>query len=220
MTDVLTKLGQEYERGGGKAVRFSFAASSTLARQLEAGAPAHIFVSADNDWMDYVANRGVIDIASRGVLIGNRLVLVAPTTSKVQLHIARGMDLGGALGARGRLAMADPESVPAGRYGRTALMSLGLWNQVADRLIRAENVRSALTFVARGEAPLAIVYRSDATVEPNVRTVDTFPTNAHAPIVYPIALTRTPNPDARAFFDYLLARERRPVFLKFGFVEP
>ena len=220
MTDVLVKLGHEYEAGTGKAVRFSFAASSTLARQLEAGAPAHMFVAADNDWMDYAANHGVIDVASRRVLIGNRLVLVAPKQSRVRLRIARGMNLVDALGARGRLAMADPESVPAGRYGRTALMSLGVWNQVADRLIRAENVRSALTFVARGEAPLAIVYQSDASVQPDVRVVGMFPANTHTPIVYPIALTRTRSADARAFRDFLLAPERRPTFLKYGFVAP
>ncbi len=220
MTDVLTRLGQAYETQGGKAVRFSFAASSTLARQLAAGAPAQLFVSADNEWMDYAASHGAIDVASRRVLIGNRLVLVAPRTSRQRLHIARGMNLVGALGARGRLAMADPESVPAGRYGRTALVNLGLWSQVADRLVRAENVRSALTFVARGEAPLAIVYRSDATVEPDVRIVDTFPTSTHAPIVYPIALTPSPSLEARAFYTYLLARAQQPTFLRYGFVRP
>ena len=220
LTDVLTTLGKEYEAHGGRPVRFSFAASSTLARQLAAGAPAQLFVSADNEWMDYAASHGLIDLASRRVLIGNRLVLVAPKTSNVRLRISRGMNLIGALGARGRLAMADPESVPAGRYGRAALINLGLWKQVSDRLIRAENVRSALTFVARGEAPLAIVYRSDATVQPDVRTVDIFPANAHAPIVYPIALTRSPNLEARAFYAYLVAPAQQPAFLTYGFVRP
>ncbi len=220
MTDVLTKLGREYMASGGPTVRFSFAASSTLARQLEAGAPAHLFVSADNEWMDYAASRGVIDTGSRRVLIGNRLVLVAPGASAVVLHIVHGMDLASALGARGRLAIADPDSVPAGRYARSALVHLGVWKQVSGRLIRADNVRSALRFVARGEAPLAIVYMSDARVEPDVRTIGTFPANVHGPIVYPIALTRTPNPNARAFLEYLLAGQQRPTFLSYGFVAP
>lgn len=220
MTDVLTTLGREYEATRGRPVRFSFAASSTLARQLEAGARADVFVSADAEWMDYATARGAIDAASRRVLIGNRLVLVAPKASKVQLRIAPGMNLTRALGTQGRLAMADPDAVPAGRYGRAALTSLGVWNQVQARLIRAENVRAALTFVARGEAPLAIVYRSDAAVEPDVRVLGTFPADSHAPIVYPVALTRSAIPDARGFMDFLTSRARMPAFTRFGFTAP
>jgi molybdate transport system substrate-binding protein len=172
MTDVLNALAAEYKTKTGHNVRFSFAASSTLARQLEAGAPADMFVSADTDWIDYVANRNLIDASTRRNLIGNRLVLIATTGSTVQLKIAPGMALAAALGPGGRLAMADPESVPAGRYGRTALITLGVWGQVADRLVRAENVRGAMTFVARGEAPLGIVYQSDAKADTKVRVVD------------------------------------------------
>ena len=218
MADVLRAMAADYKTRTGKDVRFSFAASSTLARQIEAGAAADMFVSADIDWMDYLANRAMIDVRSRRNLVSNRLVLVAPKDSTIALQLLPGVDVAGALGKGGRLAMADPEYVPAGRYGRTALMRLGVWSSVADRLARTENVRAALAFVARGETPLGIVYQSDALVEPRVRTVAEFPQNTHAVIVYPAALTRGAKPDSKAFLDDISRPAAVATFVKFGFV--
>src|SRR5262245_49494158 len=155
-------------------IRVSYAASSALARQIEAGAPAHLFISADTEWMDYLAGQNLIQSATRVDLVGNSLVLIAPAAEPVRLKIEKGFGLAAALGS-GRLAVADPAAVPAGKYARAALKSLGVWNSIADRLAPADNVRSALALVARGEAPLGIVYRTDALVEPKVRIVDAFP---------------------------------------------
>ena len=218
MTDVLQAMAADYKTRTGKSVRFSFAASSVLARQIEAGAVADIFISADTDWMDYLDKHAELDVRSRRNLISNRLVLVAPINSPIALDLRAGVDVAGALGARGRLAMADPEYVPAGRYGRTALIRLGAWSSVADRLARTENVRAALAFVARGETPLGIVYQSDAKVEPRVRTVGVFPGNSHPLIVYPAALTRHARKNAQAFLDDLSRPEAVATFVKFGFV--
>ena len=218
MTDALQALAANYKATTGKSVRFSFAGSSVLARQIEAGAPVDMFISADTDWMDYVANRKLIDTASRRNLIGNRLVLVAPLDSTLRLQIKHGMHLAAALGKDGRLAMADPESVPAGRYARAALIKLGAWRQVADRSVRTENVRATLAFVARGEVPLGIVYQSDARVEPKVKTIDVFPAGSHVRIVYPATLTRSAAPDARVFLDFLSRPASVKLFVKYGFV--
>ena len=161
LTSALGKLGDDYTKSTGVPVRFSFAASSTLARQIEAGAGADVFFSADQEWMDYLEQRGRIQKSSRHNLLGNRLALIAPADSKIQLTIAPGFPLARALGD-GRLATGDPDSVPVGRYARQALTSLGVWNEVADRLVRAEDVRHALVFVAQSEVPLGIVYETDA----------------------------------------------------------
>ena len=218
MTDALQALAADYKAATRKAVRFSFAASSTLARQIEAGAPADMFISADTDWMTYVANRNLIDSASRRNLVSNRLVLVAPIDSTLKLQIKRDMNLAAALGKDGRLAMSDPESVPAGRYARAALINLGAWSQVADRTVRTESVRATLAFVARGEVPLGIVYQSDARVEPKVKTIDVFPAGSHVRIVYPAALTRSAAPDAQVFLNFLSRPESVKLFVKYGFV--
>ncbi|MGE0723661.1 MAG: molybdate ABC transporter substrate-binding protein, partial [Alphaproteobacteria bacterium] len=191
-------------------------ASSALARQIEQGAPASIFISADLDWMDHVAQRGLIRPGTRTRLLGNRIVLIAPAGSAVAARIAPGFDLAGLLSG-GRLAMADTRAVPAGKYGKAALETLGVWSAVERRVAQAENVRSALLFVARGEAPLGIVYRTDAAAEARVRIVDTFPENTHPPIVYPAALTRTAVADAAAFFAHLRSEAARPHFEKQGF---
>src|ERR1044072_5020018 len=179
LTNVLDEIGTAYTQQTKQSVKFSYAASSALARQLEAGSRADAFLSADLEWMDYVQARNLIDRSTRRDLLSNRLVLVAPADSKLVLKIAPGFALGAALGSNGRLATGDPESVPVGKYARSALTSLGVWNDVADRLVRADNVRSALAFIARGETPLGIVYETDAMVEKRVRIVDFFPEDSH-----------------------------------------
>lgn len=216
LTDSLQRLGAEFTKDTGVPVKLSFAASSALARQIEAGAPADIFVSADAEWMDYLEQRGLIQKSSRHNLLGNRLALVAPADSKLVLKIAPHFALRAALGDQ-RLATGDPDAVPVGRYAREALTSLGVWGELSDRLVRAENVRSALMFVARGEVPLGIVYETDAKIDPKVRIVDLFPESSHAPIVYPVALTATASKDAARFTAYLRAAPAKVVFESFGF---
>jgi molybdate transport system substrate-binding protein len=184
----------------GAPIRSSLASSAVLARQIEAGAPADVFLSADEAWMDYLAERRLIRSGSRTVIAGNRLVLVAPRASRVALTMAPNMPLLAALGRDGRLALADPASVPAGRYAQAALEHLGVWSAVERRVVRAENVRAALTFVARGEAPLGIVYATDAQATPAVRVVGRFPAGSHPPIRYPGAvLAATTHPLAARF---------------------
>jgi molybdate transport system substrate-binding protein len=150
-------------------------------------------------------------------VLSNRLVLVAPADSRIELKIAPGFALGAALGSNGRLATGDPESVPVGKYARSALTSLGVWNDVADRLVRADNVRSALAFIARGETPLGIVYETDAKVEKRVHIVDYFPADSHPPIVYPIAVTAQARPAARRFVEFLRSAAAQDIFKKYGF---
>ncbi len=218
LTNVLGELAPAWEKSGGVPVKLSFAASSVLARQIEAGGNADVFISADQEWMDYLQARNLISQPSRVNLVGNRLVLIAPADSRIELKIKRGFDLAGAL-AGGRLATGDPDTVPVGRYARSALMSLGVWNQVADRLVRADNVRSAMTFVARGEAPLGIVYATDAQIDQKVRVVATFPDNSHAPITYPAAATATAGPEAAAFLAFLRSGEAALTWKKHGFLK-
>lgn len=195
----------------------SFAASSALARQIAAGAPADMFISADAEWMDYVAAKGLLRAGSRAALLSNRLVLVAPAGSSVRLNMGRGFPLARALGS-GRLAMADPDAVPAGKYGKAALVSLGVWPGVQARLARAENVRAALALVERGEAPLGIVYATDARASARVRVVGVFPAGSHPPIMYPVAVLRTSaHPGAEAFRRFLLSREGKAIFARRGF---
>ncbi|KQN00621.1 molybdate ABC transporter substrate-binding protein [Sphingomonas sp. Leaf25] len=195
----------------------SFAASSALARQAAAGAPADLFVSADMEWMDYLAARGVLASATRATLLGNRLVLVAPRASAVRIALRPGFDLRQALG-QGRLAMADPAAVPAGRYGKAALERLGAWNDVAPLVVRAENVRAALALVERGVAPLGIVYATDAKASARVRVVAVFPAASHPPIVYPIArLKASRNPEGEAFRRFLVSGAGKAVFVRYGF---
>ena len=219
LTDVLREIGTEYERTSPVRVKMSFDASSNMARQIEAGAPADVFFSADTAWMDYLQSRNLIQADSRRNVVGNRLVLIAPSGSQVGLKIGPHFPLAAALG-NGRLATGDPDSVPVGRYARSALSALGVWDEVAARLVRAENVRAALIYVARGEAPLGIVYASDALVDKGVRVVDTFPANTHAPIVYPVALTKAANSEAAGFVTYLLSPQGHVIFAKYGFTDP
>ena len=216
LKEVMDAQGTAFAQAGGGPVRFSYAASSAIARQIEAGAPADVFISADSDWMDYVAKRGLIVPASRRDLVGNRLALIAPANAKVRLTLARNMPLSAAL-AGGRLAMAGPD-VPAGRYGRAALAQLRVWDSVKDRVVSADNVRGALTFVARGEAPLGIVYDTDARVEPKVRVVGLFPESSQPKIVYPAAAVKaSTNPAAARFVAFLRTPAARDVFRQHGF---
>ena len=206
-----------FEKAGGDKVRVSYGASSALARQIEAAAPADMFVSADLDWMDYVQKRSLIQTQTRKELLGNRLVMVEPATSTPKVDIAPNFPLAKLLGG-GRLAMADPDAVPAGKYGKAALQKLGVWSSVEGKLARAENVRAALLFVARGEAPLGIVYATDAAAEKDVKIAGVFPENTHPPIVYPIALTsRSKNPAAAKFLAFLESPAAKPLFEKQGF---
>jgi len=207
-----------YLRQTNKKVVVSYGASSALARQIESGAPADIFISADLDWMDYLAQRNLIKPATRSNFLGNTLVLVAPTDSKVTLTITRNFPLAQALGG-GRLAMADPASVPAGKYGKAALEALGVWPSVDAKIAPAPDVRATLVLVARGEAPLGIVYQTDAAAEKAVKTVATFPADTHPPIVYPMALTASSShPDALAYVAFLKSDTAKPAFEKQGFV--
>jgi molybdate transport system substrate-binding protein len=216
LNNALSEVGGLFTARTGTPVRFSFAASSTLARQIEAGAPAQVFVSADVDWMDYLAQRHLVVGASRRDVLSNHLALIAPAGSDVKLRVAPGMPLAGALGG-GRLAVAGPD-VPAGKYGKAALTALGVWPSVQDHLAQADSVRGALAFVAHGEAPLGIVYDTDAKVEAKVRIVGLFPDQSHPPIVYPAALVAgASDPDAAAFLGFLQSPEASAVFRKYGF---
>ena len=216
LTDALTQVGDAYKQDAGKTVVFSFAASPALARQIEASSGADIFISADADWMDYLDSRGLIQHASRIDLLGNRLVLIAPADSRIALAVTPRFDLAGALG-NGRLALADPTSVPAGKYAKAALTSLGVWQAVENKIVPAENVCVALAYVARGEAPLGIVYLTDARAEPRVRVVSAFPDESYPRIVYPAALTREAKPEARAFLAYLSSSRAKAIFEKAEF---
>lgn len=201
-------------------VAISYAASSALAKQIEQAAPADVYISSDLDWMDYLEQKSLIAKDTRTNILGNRLVLVAPAASKTEIKLERGVDLAGALG-EGRLAVADVETVPAGKYAKAALDALGVWTSVEAKLAQAENVRAALAFVARGEAPLGIVYNSDAVAEPGVRVVAVFPYDAYPRIVYPAAaLPAAPNGEsARAFILFLKTPPALAIFEKAGFLK-
>jgi molybdate transport system substrate-binding protein len=216
LTDSLKSIADTYQTKTGAKITLSFGASSTLARQIEQGASADLFFSADTDWMDYLNKAGLIAQASRRDLLGNQLVLIAASTNSHDLKIAPHFDLAGALGD-GRLALADPASVPAGKYAKAALTALGVWDSVASKVAPAENVRIALQYVARGEAPLGIVYATDAKVDPTVRVVGIFPGDSHPPITYPVALTKAASPQAQAFLAFLESAEARAIFVKAGF---
>ena len=217
LTDVLQETGAAFRAKTGLATRFSFAASSALARQIESGAPAQVFVSADVEWMDYLANAGLIDPATRRNVAGNELVLIAPADSALKVEIAPGFALAAALG-KGRLALADPGSVPAGRYAKAALTALGVWTSVEPRVAPAENVRAALAFVSRGEAPLGIVYRTDARVDPRVKVIGAFPAGSYPPIVYPAAAVAGSGEHAAEFVEFLGSAEAQAFFGRHGFM--
>jgi molybdate transport system substrate-binding protein len=214
LTDSLKAVADAYKARTGVTVTLSFGASSTLARQIDQGARADIFMSADTDWMDFLQKGGLL--AARKDLLGNQLVLIAALDSKAAPRIAPHFDLAGALGD-GRLALADPASVPAGKYAKAALTSLGVWESVASKVAPAENVRVALEYVARGEAPFGVVYATDARVAPSVKVVGIFPEDSHAPITYPVALTKSASPAAKDFLVFLSGSSARAIFQRAGF---
>jgi molybdate transport system substrate-binding protein len=217
LKDALDEIAAQYGKAKGDKLVISYAASSALAKQIESGAPADVFISADLDWMDYLAQRKLIEPASRVDLLRNRIALIAPADSTIKVEIVKGFPLAGLLG-NGRLAMADPDFVPAGKYGKAALDSLGVWSSVESRVARAENVRAALLFVSRGDAPLGIVYTTDAYAEKKVRIVGVFPENTHPPVIYPAALVaRRKGVASAAFLEYLKSPAGRTTFEKYGF---
>ena len=219
LQESLDAAADQWAKAGHPRPVISFAASSALARQIEAGAPADLFASADEEWMDALAAKRLIATGTRADLVGNRLVVVEPAgrRSAVPLNGAR---LARLLGA-GPLAMADPDSVPAGKYGKAALTKLGAWNAIAPHVVRAENVRAALALVERGAAPFGIVYLTDAKASSKVRVAGVFPANSHPPIVYPIArLAGSANPEAEGFRRFLLSPRGRAIFARFGFSAP
>jgi len=217
LREALTEAADLFAKAGGVKPTLSFAGSSTLARQIEQGAPADLFVSADEEWMDYLAQRRLIVPSSRKSFLGNRLVLIAPVGEPATIAIRKGFPLGRLLGDR-RLVMADPNAVPAGRYGKAALMSLGVWDDVEKRVVGAEDVRGALALVERGEARLGVVYATDARVSSKVMVAGTFPDGSHPLISYPLALVAgRNNPAAARFRDFLLSRAGRAVFVARGF---
>jgi molybdate transport system substrate-binding protein len=215
LQNAMKDVGAAYAKTGGTPVTFSFAGSSTLARQIEQGAPADLFVSADPDWMNDVEKHGLIQPGSRKDILTNHLALVAPKDSTIRLKIAPWFPLLQALGG-GKLAMADV-AVPAGIYGKAALENLHVWTQVEGQVARAENVRGALNFVARGEAPLGIVYDTDAMIEPGVKIVGLFPDDSHPPILYPAALVKGAGPGAAEFLRFVEGPEAKAIFEHYGF---
>jgi molybdate transport system substrate-binding protein len=218
LKNALDDVANRFKAETGKTVTINYAASSALAKQIEQAAPADIFFSADLDWMNYLEERNLIVKDTRKTLLGNSIVLVAPADSSASVTLAPGANIVGLLGADGKLAMANVDSVPAGKYGKASLEKLGIWDSVKDRIVQADNVRGALAFVAKGGAPLGIVYATDANAEKAVKIVSTFPDDSHPPILYPVALTASSkNPDAKAFLEYLQSDKAKPSFEKQGF---
>ena len=215
MADAIEALTRQFNRSHDATVVPSFAASSTLARQIEASAPAQIYISANPQWIDYLDGRGLV--AERCNLVGNRLTLIAPVDRPLTLRIAPGFDLAGALGDR-RLAIGDPDHVPAGLYGRQALDHLGVWQALSDRLVHSADVRATLALVARGEVAAGIVYATDARLSDHVQVVDVFPVDSHDAIVYPVArIAGANNPAAESFFAYLVSEPGRALLADYGF---
>lgn len=217
LKDALDAINAAWINQGGKGAVISYAASSVLAKQIERGAPADIFISADLDWMDYLVERQLIKPDTRFDLLGNTLVLITPKDSTLEAKIAPDFPLATLLGD-GKLAMANTDSVPAGKYGKMALTKLGVWDSVKDRVVQAENVRAALTLVSRNEAPLGIVYATDAKADPNVKVIGAFPADTHPPIIYPVAvLAKATSPDALAFVSFLKTETADKLFEGQGF---
>ena len=217
LQESMNAAADDWARAGHKRPTISFAASSALARQAIAGAPADLFVSADEEWMDALAAKNLLAKGTRANLVGNRLVVVEPAGGRTRLTVRT---LGATL-ARGPVAMADPAAVPAGKYGQAALEKLGAWPAVAPKVVRAETVRAALALVERGAAPFGIVYSTDAAASQKVRVAGVFPASSHPPIVYPVArLAASQNPAAEGFRRFLLSARGRAIFARFGFTRP
>ncbi len=218
LTDAMKEVSAQWAQAGHQPLRLSFASSSTLALQIEQGAPANLFASADEKWMDYLAKKHLLAAGTRTDLLGNELVLVVPADTPRHVTIGPGLDLPGLLGPGGRLATGDPADVPVGIYAEQALKKLGLWDRVAPRLARAADVRSALLLVERGEAPAGIVYATDAAVSKAVMIAGIFPATSHDPISYPFAVTKSGDtPEARALLAFLAGPQARAIFIRRGF---
>jgi molybdate transport system substrate-binding protein len=217
MKNALDEIDAAYAAKTGVKVSVSYAASSTLAKQIEQGAPADIFVSADTDWMDYATSKKTINEASRVNLLGNSIVLIAPKDSRIDtVAIGPGFDLA-KLAGDGKIATGDVKSVPVGKYAKAALEKLGAWQAAEAKFAMADSVRAALTLVARGEAALGIVYATDAKVEPGVKIVGTFPAGSHPPIIYPVAATASAKGEAGDYLAYLRSAAAKAVLEKYGF---
>jgi molybdate transport system substrate-binding protein len=217
MKNALDEIDAAYTAKSGVRITVSYAASAALAKQIEQGAPADVFISADTDWMDYATSKKTINESSRVNLLGNSIVLIAPKDSKVDnVAIAAGFDLA-KLAGDGRIATGDVKSVPVGKYAKAALEKLGSWQAVESKFAMAESVRAALTLVARGEAVLGIVYATDAKVEPGVKIVGTFPADSHPAIVYPVAATTTAKPEASDYLAFLRSTTTKTILEKYGF---
>lgn len=218
LKNALDDISAQWQKETGRKAAISYAASSALAKQIAAAAPADIFISADTAWMDDVAKKNLIKAETRKDLLGNEIVLIAPKDSAAETKIEPNFALAKLLGD-GHLAMANVDSVPAGKYGKAALQKLGVWDSVSAKVAQADDVRAALALVSRGETPLGIVYQTDAAADPKVKIVGTFPKDSHPPIIYPIALlASSSNPDAAAFLDYIKSAAAKPLFEKQGFV--
>jgi molybdate transport system substrate-binding protein len=218
MKNALDDIDAAFTAKTGVKVSASYAASSTLAKQIEQGAPADIFVSADTDWMDYAVGKKTINESTRVNLLGNSIVLIAPKDSRIDnVPIRPGFDLA-KLAGDGKVATGDIKSVPVGKYAKAALEKLGAWQAAESKFAMAESVRAALLLVARGEAVLGIVYSTDAKVEPGVKIVGTFPADSHPPIIYPVAATATAKPEANEYLDYLHSAAAKAVLEKYGFI--
>ena len=217
MKNALDEVDGLFTKQSGIKVVASYAASSSLMKQIEQGAPADVFLSADVDWMDYGIKHNLIKNDTRKDLLGNRLVLIAPKDSKIgNVTIAPGFDLAALVGS-GHIATGDVRAVPAGLYAKAALEKLGIWSSVESKIAMAENVRAALVLVARGEAPLGIVYETDAKVDPSVKIIGVFPEDSHPPIIYPVAMTKDAKPDAAQYLAFLTTPEAKAVFERYGF---
>jgi molybdate transport system substrate-binding protein len=216
LTEAVTDIADAYAATGRPRPVLVFAASSALARQIERGAPGGVFVSADTEWVDYLAERRLL-VGRPRIIAGNRLVLITPQSQARRVAIRRGFDLVSLLGERGRWTTGDPDAVPVGRYARQALTRLGAWDRAAPRLARAENVRSALAFVERGDAAAGIVYATDAQASGKVAVAGVFPASSHARIVYPAVLTRGADAEARAFQGFLTSTASRKLLKRRGF---
>ncbi|MFH7807700.1 molybdate ABC transporter substrate-binding protein [Acinetobacter sp. BSP-153] len=214
LTNAMTDLDALFEKQKNIQVKTSYAGSSTLAKQIEAGAPADVFVSADEQWMNYLQNKKLIEPNKRVNLLGNRLVLISPKSKPVKIKMDKSFDPSTAF--QGKLCTGDTKSVPVGKYGKQALTSLGWWSKLEPRLVETEDVRAALNFVARGECQLGIVYATDAAISKDVMVVGVFPINTHTPIIYPLGLVKN-NPNAVAFYQFLQTKQANVVFKKYGF---
>ena len=214
LTNAINELDVIYEQKNKVQIQTSYAGSSTLAKQIEAGAPADIFISADVQWMDYLQKKQLVSVNDRVNLLGNRLIVIAPKARPIKLKIDKSFDFTRVV--QGKWCTGDTKSVPVGKYAKQALTSIGWWDKVSTRLVETEDVRAALNFVARGECQLGIVYATDAAISKNVVIIGTFPENTHQPIIYPIGLVKK-NTESMKFYKFLQSSQAKKVFKKYGF---